>query len=69
MKIDKNIPVPRKYHRMDIWNEVAINMDVGDSVLVEDMSKRASLTNALKRSGYEVTTRSEGKQFRVWRLT
>jgi hypothetical protein len=69
MKIDKDIPVPRKYHRTDIWNEVASNMDVGDSVLVEDIGKRASLSNALKRSGYEITTRSEDKQFRVWRLT
>ena len=69
MKIDKNIPVPRKYHKIDIWNEVSSNMDVGDSVLVDDKSKRAALTNALKRLGYEVTTRSEGKQFRVWRLT
>jgi len=69
MKIDKNIPVPRKYYRTDIWNEVASNMDVGDSVLVEDIGKRSSLSNALKRSGYKITTRSEGKQFRVWRLT
>ena len=31
MKIEKNIPVPRKYHRMDIWNEVASNMEEDDS--------------------------------------
>lgn len=68
MKIEKNIPIPRKYNH-GIWTKLAEQMDVGDSILVDNTSQRAALSNALKGRGCKLTTRSENGKFRVWRLT
>jgi len=69
MRIDKNIPVPRKQVKKAIWATLVDNMDVGDSVLVNNIAERAALTNAIKAQGYEATTRKEDDKFRVWRLS
>jgi len=69
MRIDKNIPVPRKQVKKAIWATLVDNMDVGDSVLVNNVSERQSLTMAIKAQGYEVTTRKVDDKFRVWRLS
>ena len=69
MKIDKNIPIPRKQVKKAIWAALVDQMDVGDSVLVNNVSERQSLTMAIKAQGYEVTTRRVGDKFRVWRLS
>ena len=75
MKIDKNIPERASYsdHRLrklrgQHWLS-ARRMDVGDSVLVNTVAERASLSNAIKAQGYEATTRKEDDKFRVWRLS
>ena len=67
--IEKNIPIPRRQGKKATWAALVDNMDVGDSVLVNNGSERASLTNASKAQGYEVTTRKEDDKFRVWRLS
>ena len=69
MRIDKNIPVPRKQVKKAIWATLVDNMDVGDSVLVSNVAERAALTNAIKAQGYEATTRKEDDKFRVWRIS
>lgn len=69
MKIDKNIPVPRRQVKKATWAALVDKMDVGDSVLVSSVAERASLTNAIKAQGYEATTRKEDDKFRVWRLS
>lgn len=69
MKIDKNIPVPRRQVKKATWAALVDQMDVGDSVLVNSVAERASLTNAIKAQGYEATTRKEDDKFRVWRLS
>lgn len=69
MRIDKNIPVPRKQIKKAVWAALVDKMDVGDSVLVNNVSERQSLTNAIKAQGYEVTTRREDDKFRVWRIS
>ena len=69
MKIEKNIPLPRKQAKKATWAALVDNMDVGDSVLVNNVTERASLTNAIKAQGYEVTTRKEDDKFRVWRMS
>jgi len=69
MKIDKNIPIPRKQHKKATWAALVDQMDVGDSVLVNNIAERAALTNAIKAQGYEATTRKEDDKFRVWRLS
>jgi hypothetical protein len=66
MKIEKNITIPRKPMK---WMPLAKQMDVGDSVLIPTTSDRSALTIALKALGYEVTTRKEGDQIRVWRMS
>jgi hypothetical protein len=67
--IEKNIPIPRKQVKKAKWVLLVDQMDVGDSVLVTTKTERASLTNAIKAQGYEVTTRKEDDKFRVWRLS
>ena len=69
MKIDKNIPIPRKQHKKATWAALVDQMDVGDSVLVNNVAERAALTIAIKMQGYEATTRKEDGKFRVWRLS
>ena len=69
MKIEKNIPVPRKQHKTSTWATLVDQMDVGDSILVNNKSERASLTTAIKAQGYQATTRQVNGKFRVWRLT
>ena len=69
MKIDKNIPVPRIQVKKATWAALVDQMDVGDSVLVNTVAERASLSNAIKAQGYEATTRKEDDKFRVWRLS
>lgn len=66
MKIEKNIPTPRKPMK---WMPLAKQMDVGDSVLIPTTSDRSALTMALKSQGYKVATRKEGDQIRVWRIS
>jgi len=69
MRIDKNIPVPRRQVKKATWATLVDKMDVGDSVLVNSVAERSALTNAIKIQGYEVTTRKEDDKFRVWRLS
>jgi hypothetical protein len=66
MKIEKNIPAPRKPMK---WMPLAKQMNVGDSVLIPTTSDRSALTMALKSQGYKVATRKEGDQIRVWRIS
>ena len=67
MKIEKSIPIPRKYGHGK-WTLLAEQMDVGDSVLVRSQSDRSSLTTAMKSRGFKLTTRSENDGYRVWRI-
>lgn len=66
MRIDKNVPIPRKYARINKWQETADKMRGGDSVFVKTASERAALINALKAQGKKATSRQWESGFRVW---
>jgi hypothetical protein len=66
MRIDKNIPIPRKYARNNKWQATADKMRAGDSVLVGSASERAAIINALKAQGKSATSRQWENGFRVW---
>ena len=65
MKIDKNIPLPKKYP--------FAQMEVGDSFAVPPKVKRSAVTVAAKRYGVEhgmkfTVRQMPDKTFRCWRL-
>ena len=66
MRIDKNVPIPRKYARINKWQKTADKMSAGDSVLVSSASERAAMINALKAQGKKATSRQWENGFRVW---
>ena len=68
MKIDKNIPIPDK-GRHGKWKELVSQMDVGDSVLIDNKRERSAINNAMVAKGYKGTQRIEGDKIRVWRIS
>lgn len=65
MKVEKNIPVPRKYPFAD--------MQVGDSFAVPPSVKRSAVTIAAKRYAHEhgmkfTVRQMPDKSLRCWRL-
>jgi len=69
MKVDKNIPIPRKQHKKATWAALVDQMDVGDSVLVDNKRERSAINNAMVAKGYKGTQRIEGDKIRVWRIS
>ena len=68
MKIEKNIPVPIRRAK---WVEIAKEMEVGDSVLLDNSAQSVSLGLAMKRvnKGKVVTAKQACGNIRVWRKT
>ena len=67
--IEKNIPIPRKQVKKAKWVLLVDQMDVGDSVLVDNKRERSALNNAMVAKGYKATQRIEGDKLRVWRIS
>lgn len=61
MKIDKHIPIPKGFI------DYAKEMEVGDSVLFETLSKSRSLTRALLEVGFQYTGSAVEDGYRIWR--
>lgn len=66
-KIEKNIPIPpQRYGRNDTAQQTVLDMQVGDSVLV-DKSKAAYFYVLGKKHNKKMVTRKvEPKKMRVW---
>ena len=66
-EIESGVPLPKKRGAYNKEAEKTMDkMSVGDSVLV-DRGGRLALYRAAKKRGYEITTRTEGDSYRVWR--
>jgi len=65
-KIEKNIPITKQY-RKGIWKDLINNMEIGDSVLIENRGAASSLAAVMKKHGYRPVTRTDGKKIRVWK--
>ena len=68
-KIDKNIPMPEG-HELSTRNQVAGQMEVGDSMLIEDISKVVAVRTFLKKKDRTIAMRKQTNgTYRIWRLT
>lgn len=66
LKIDKNIPIPDRY-QTEVKSFVQ-DMEIGDSVEVETLSKACTIQTVLRRLGYNSTQRKLENSYRVWRI-
>jgi hypothetical protein len=68
-KIESNVPVPDRTRR-GRWSKLAIEMKVGDSVLVSEHKEAMGLRNALWKLGFKAITRHlvNEKHTRVWKI-
>jgi hypothetical protein len=68
-KIEKNIPVPFARNRGKGWSQLARDMAVGDSVLVNGRIEAMCLRGAIVAQGFKAVTRGNDQpQTRVWKL-
>jgi len=68
-KIEKNIPVSAHGHNgSGRLANIIKEMEVGDSVVVEDRTKANSFTLTIKRLGYNAITRKVDNGIRVWKM-
>lgn len=72
LKIEKNIPIPGT-GVTGKWKELALNMSVGDSVLVDSQKEATGLTLALRKQNGKAMQRTMrradgGTELRVWRV-
>lgn len=66
MKIDKNIPVPKRTND-SVYRKVACAMMIDDSVFYTKRNQAMSLRRAMARYGMLATTRIVEGGFRIWR--
>lgn len=67
-QIERNIPIPpRMYGSKSTKYAFALQMEVGDSVLVQTRPIASAISNRLKISGYKFATRKVEGGIRVWR--
>ena len=71
IKIEKNIPIPVHHHAHGKYVNVINQMEIGDSVTVENLKTRNSFYQCMKRKGYKAVTRRITDQgygaYRIWR--
>ena len=67
MKIEKNIPLPKRRNK---WADLAREMEVGDSVLLKSTAEALSLGLAVKRikKGKVTTAKQDCGNIRTWRI-
>jgi len=72
MKIDSGVAMPEKQRKQGKWQEVASQMEVGDSVFFEDArstdNKPRSLRTAAVSLGMKVKFFAVDNGVRVWRI-
>lgn len=70
MKIEKDIPIPRKVHCDSKWRDLVDKMNVWESVFIEAKNDAHSLCNSIKRyePEHRGTMRREKQGYRVWKV-
>jgi hypothetical protein len=69
MNIEKGIPLPtaHAFSRIAKWHDVAVAMEHGDSIAVEDRKAAVSLLRAINRRGmFGRCQKLNGDGYRVW---
>lgn len=67
-QIHDDIPVPKRKRKHGYWAEKAKSMLPGHYIEVKERSDNNSLYNAMSRMAYEITSETEDKLIRVWRV-
>ena len=71
MKIDKNIPIPTYHHANSKYVKIINQMEIGDSVVLENVKTRNNFYQCMRRKGYKAVTRKITDQgyglYRIWR--
>lgn len=65
-KPEKGIPIPHREYGM--WREVALKMEVGESVFFPTLAHAPALHAGLKNAGFKAVTRKVEDGYRVWRI-
>ena len=65
--IDKGIPFPEKRNAKTGLKRIVLDMDIGDSILVQ-YSRNSIAYNLARLTGFEFTQRREGEKLRIWRI-
>ena len=69
MKIDRGVPITSvSSTRSGKWKDLLLDMEIGDSVLVDTKTETMTIRAAAKVLGMKVTVRGEDDKFRVWRV-
>ena len=69
MKIDKGVPITSgPQTRSGKWKDLLLDMEIGDSVLVDSKTETMTIRAASFGLGMRVTCRKEADKFRVWRI-
>ena len=69
MKIDRGVPITSvSSTRSGKWKNLLLDMEIGDSVLVDTKTETMTIRAAAKVLGMRVTCRKEDNKFRVWRI-
>lgn len=72
VKIEKNVPLPKRSRNRRRWGEVIEKFKVGDSILLNDHLDLGSFRAAASRAGYHLVTAQENTKngetkYRAWR--
>jgi hypothetical protein len=69
MKIDRGVPITSASStRSGKWKDLLLDMEIGDSVLVDTKTETMTIRAAAKGLGMKVTVRGDDNKFRVWRI-
>lgn len=68
MKIEKNIPIPEPRIKHEASKDLMRKANIGDSIFLENVKHKNSLTQLFKKAGISITTRKEGKGYRIWKI-
>jgi hypothetical protein len=68
MKIEKNIPLPRKRDRFGKFKSVTREMDINDSVFFTDRNQANNFSAALRSLSMKPRIRKVEGGHRVWRI-
>ena len=65
MNIEKGIPVPPP--KMAGVFKLVSEMEVGDSILCDNLNVLQTVQRAHRKHGFKYVSRSEGEKIRIWR--
>jgi len=66
IKVDKGIPIPSKKPRASEWRDLAMSLEIGDSVFFATHQEKEKARLNLRKYGWACTTRAVRNGYRIW---